>query len=58
MWPIRKAIIPGVKNVERQSLVDPKNILLPPLHIKLGPMKQFLKALPKEGEFVSWSSQC
>ncbi|GFW25148.1 uncharacterized protein TNCV_2262061 [Trichonephila clavipes] len=43
-WPIRKALIPGVKNVERQSLVDPK-ILFPPLHIKLGLMKQFVKAL-------------
>ncbi|GFS88590.1 uncharacterized protein TNCV_1461931 [Trichonephila clavipes] len=49
-WPIRKALIPGVKNVGRQSLVDPKKILFPPLHIKLGLMKQFVKALDKEGE--------
>ncbi|GFV15382.1 uncharacterized protein TNCV_4834091 [Trichonephila clavipes] len=49
-WPIRKVLIPGVKNVERQSLVDPKKILFPPLHIKLGLMKQFVKALDKEGE--------
>ncbi|GFY26702.1 uncharacterized protein TNCV_2880301 [Trichonephila clavipes] len=49
-WPVRKALIPGVKNVERQSLVDPKKILFPPLHIKLGLMKQFVKALDKEGE--------
>ncbi|GFY24533.1 uncharacterized protein TNCV_1015791 [Trichonephila clavipes] len=48
--PIRKALIPGVKNVERQSLVDPKKILFPPLHIKLGLMKQFVKALDIEGE--------
>ncbi|GFW18158.1 uncharacterized protein TNCV_4006981 [Trichonephila clavipes] len=27
-WPIRKALIPRVKNVERQSLVDPKKIFL------------------------------
>ncbi|GFV64745.1 uncharacterized protein TNCV_3275161 [Trichonephila clavipes] len=39
-----------VKNVERQSLVDPKKILFPPLRIKLGLMKQFVKALDKEGE--------
>ncbi|GFX51732.1 uncharacterized protein TNCV_5014341 [Trichonephila clavipes] len=38
-WPIRKALIPGVKNVERQSLVDPKKILFTSLHIKLGLMK-------------------
>ncbi|GFV82759.1 uncharacterized protein TNCV_4147271 [Trichonephila clavipes] len=49
-WPIRKAHIPGVKNVERQSLVDPMKILFPPLQIKLGLMKQFVKALDKEGE--------
>ncbi|GFW13598.1 uncharacterized protein TNCV_1210641 [Trichonephila clavipes] len=48
--PIRKALIPGVKKVERQSLVDPKKILFPPLNIKLGLMKQFVKALDKEGE--------
>jgi hypothetical protein len=29
------------------SLVDPTNILLAPLHIKLGIMKQFVAALPK-----------
>ncbi|GFX60914.1 putative transposable element [Trichonephila clavipes] len=37
--PIRKALIPGVKKVESQSLVYPKKILFPPLHIKLGLMK-------------------
>ncbi|GFX68178.1 uncharacterized protein TNCV_4440011 [Trichonephila clavipes] len=49
-WPIRKALIPGVKNVERQSLVNPKKILFPPLYIKLRLMKQFVKSLEKEGE--------
>jgi hypothetical protein len=36
--------------VVRDSLIDPKKVLLPPLHIKLGLMKQFVKALSKEGE--------
>ena len=27
-----------------------KKVLLPPLHIKLGLIKQFVKALPEEGE--------
>ena len=40
----------GVKNVERKRLVDSKKVLLPPLHIKLGLMKLFLKTLSKEGE--------
>ena len=30
--------------------MDPRKVLLPPLHIKLGLMKQFVKALPWEGE--------
>jgi hypothetical protein len=32
-----------------KRLFDPKKILLPPLHIKLGMVKQFVKALPKTG---------
>jgi hypothetical protein len=40
---------PGRKNILRKSLVDPKKILLPPIDIKLGMMKQFVKALPKTG---------
>ena len=31
-------------------LVDPKKVLLPPLHIKLGLMKNFVKAMDREGE--------
>ena len=49
-WPVRNALTPGVKNVVRHTLVDPSRVLLPPLHIKLGLMKQFVKALPKDGE--------
>ena len=32
------------------SLVDPNKIFLPPLHIKLGLMKNFVKALNKSGD--------
>jgi hypothetical protein len=38
---------PGSKNVSNVSLVDREKILLPPLHIKLGMMKQFIKALDR-----------
>ena len=31
-------------------MVDPGKGLLPPCHIKLGLLKQFVKALPKEGD--------
>jgi len=49
VWPSRNTLQPGIKNIERESLIDPKKVILPPLHIKLGLMKQFVKALPKEG---------
>lgn len=49
-WPARKTLTPGEKNILHKTLVDPKKILLPPLHIKLGLMKQFVKALPEDGE--------
>lgn len=48
-WPPRKSLKPGEKNILRENLVDPRKIMLPPLHIKLGLMKQFVKALPKDG---------
>ena len=40
----------GEKNIKYEPLVKPEEVLLPPLHIKLGLMKQFLKALDKEGD--------
>jgi hypothetical protein len=49
-WPSRVALNPGDKNVVRDSLIDPKKVLRPPLHTKLGLMKQFVKALLKERE--------
>jgi hypothetical protein len=49
-WPNRVALKPGDENVVLDSLIDPKKVLLPHLHIKLGLMRQFVKALLKEGE--------
>ena len=46
----------GEKNVHFESLIDPKKVLLPPLHIKLGMMKQFVKALPKDRETFKYLS--
>ena len=48
-WPLRKDYTPGEYNVANESLVNPKKILMPPLHIKLGLIKQFVKALDKNG---------
>ena len=44
-WPPRNTIKPGEKNIVNNPLVDRKNIILPPLHIKLGLVKQFAKHL-------------
>jgi hypothetical protein len=50
-WTPRTSLEPGNKNILRKSLVDPNKILLQSLHIKLGIMKQFVKALPKTVNF-------
>ena len=55
VWPKRTLKV-GEKNVHFESLVDPKKVLLPPLHIKLGMMNQFVKALPKDGEAFKYFS--
>ena len=44
-WPARKDLTPGSHNVLNSSLIERSEILLPPLHIKLGLAKQFVKAL-------------
>ncbi|GBN92316.1 hypothetical protein AVEN_52105-1 [Araneus ventricosus] len=45
VWPKRKFLIPGVKNEKNEPLSASEKILLPPLHIKLGLMKNFVKAM-------------
>ena len=49
-WPPRNTIKPGENNIVNNPFVDWKNNILPPLHIKLGQMKQFVKALDRSGE--------
>ena len=48
-WPSRDSLTPGYRNILQPALVDRSSVILPPLHIKLGLMKQFVKALNKEG---------
>ena len=49
-WPSREVFVLGEKNIKNVPLVNREKVLLPPLHIKLGLTKQFVKALDKEGE--------
>ena len=48
-WITRNALKIGEENIIREPRVERKKIMLPPLHIKLGLMKQFVKALDKNG---------
>lgn len=49
-WLPRPDLKPGDPNILHEPLVDRKKIIFPPLHIKLGLMKQFVKALKTEGD--------
>ncbi|GBN45565.1 hypothetical protein AVEN_270276-1 [Araneus ventricosus] len=49
VWPKRQFLIPGVKNEENEPLVVSEKIILPPLHMKLGLMKNFIKAMDCAG---------
>ncbi len=49
-WPLRTSYEIGPYNVTQQPLVDAAKILMPPLHIKLGLIKQFVKQVDREGE--------
>ncbi|GBN58840.1 hypothetical protein AVEN_120875-1 [Araneus ventricosus] len=51
-WPPRSK--PGDQNILHEPLADRKNIIFPPLHIKLGLMKQFVKALSIEGDCLKY----
>jgi hypothetical protein len=44
-WPPRNTPVIGQHNVQHAPLVDRNKIYLPPLHIKLGLMKQFVAAM-------------
>ena len=46
VWPRRGELTTGSHNVKAIPLVDPKNVLLPSLHNKLGIMKNCVRGLP------------
>jgi len=49
LWPKRTSMTPKEKNVFSPPLVHPEKIYLPPLHINLGFMKNFVKGMDKTG---------
>ena len=48
-WPERESLDTSDQNIIHPQLVDRDRIVFPPLHLKLGYMKQFVKALNKDG---------
>ena len=48
-WLLREFLPPGYRDILHPALVDRCNVILPPLHIKLDLINQFVKALHKEG---------
>ena len=46
----QRYMVPVKFNVKSSPLLYSEKVLLPPLHIKLGVMKKFLKVLDKAGE--------
>lgn len=53
-WPARAGYIPGQFNVKSQPLVHRERIILPPLHIKLGLMTAFEKALGEDSPALAY----
>ena len=54
-WPLRHSLTPGKMNIFCEPLVNPQDVYLPPLHMKLGLMKIFFKAQDREGQaFAYW----
>jgi hypothetical protein len=48
-WPSRTEHVVGKYNVKHPALIDPQKVHLPPLHIKLGLMKNFVKGMDHQG---------
>jgi len=47
LWSKQTSLTPGEKNVVNPLLILPEKIYLPPLHIKLSLMKNFVKIMVK-----------
>ena len=48
-WESRSEFVTGVQSVQHHPLVEPSKIIIPPLHLKLGIIKNFVKALKHDG---------
>ena len=56
-WPVREQLIQEDRSIIIQPLISQDRIILPPLHIKLGLMKQFVKASDNHGAYSAYLSK-
>jgi hypothetical protein len=56
-WLQRNSLKVGEKNVQHPALAGWHNILLPPLHIKLGVMKNFVKPMDRTGSAFKYLAE-
>lgn len=56
-WPSRMNMTVGKVNIVHEPLISREKIILPPLHIKLGLIKQFVKALDTNGDCFKYICQ-
>lgn len=53
-WPVRDNHIVGQDNIKYEALIKKNSVILPPLHIKLGLMKNFVKALKENTDAMEY----
>ena len=53
-WPPRSDLKPGDPDIVHEPPVDRKKKIFPPLHMKLGLMKQFVKGLSTDGDCLKY----
>ena len=56
-WETRKILTVGRFSRKHTPLVNPENVLLAPLHIKLGLMKTFVKAMNHDSAAFMYSKE-
>ena len=49
-WPIRNTLTVDMQNIVNEPIVSRNKIVFPPLHLKLGFMKQFVEALKTDSD--------
>ena len=54
IWPPREELAVERYNVKHTPLIDPRKVYLPPLHIKLGFIKNFVKAMDRYGKYFQY----